>query len=1003
MQRVRHWLLPSPSLKGWLSVATVDNDRRFTPPRHLDAGLDVARCRGRHACDQSGSRASCDGPSHADPIMIQTARPLTRILGLGFGLAMVFGGTVGVGILRLPGTLAAALGDSHLIVFFWILGGVYSLLGAVAVAELAAMLPEAGGFYVYARRAFGNGPGFVVGWSDWVNQTASLAYGALTAATFMGVLWPAMTANPRALSIAIIGAFTALHWAGLRIGSTLTRIISVSVGVMLLVIVVGCFMTTPVAVTATPPAATAAISLPLLSVGMLAAVVTALRAVFLTYDGWYSPIYLAEESTQPALTMPRALIGGTLVVAAMYVIINIAILRVLPMPVLAASDLPAADAARVVLPHGGAELVTVISLLTVLSLVNAIMLMTPRILLAIGRDGFFTKKAAIVSKGGTPRVALAVSSGAAAALIMSGTFEQIVAVAAVLFLLNYVSTYTALIVLRRREPATPRPYRAFGYPYTTVVVLVGCVALWIAAIVEDLRSGVFAAVLLILCAPVYAWVARRRRLALAAVAMLGTALMLAGTMSKAVAGPTAATPTGAASAAAAPRADQLAFRDLFRELVETNTSHSVGSCTLAAARMAARLRAAGYPESALHAFAVADHPKDGGLVAVLPGSDGAANRQSAKAILLLAHLDVVEARREDWSRDPFTLVEEGGYFYGRGTFDDKSMAAVWVDTLVRLRQSGFRPKRAIKMALTCGEEAGAAFVGAQYLATHERALIDAAFALNEFAYGVLDAQGHRVVMEIEAGEKTDQDYRLEVVNAGGHSSRPVKNNAIYHLAAGLTRLSEYEFPVQFNDTTRTYFSRMSGIVGGEMGAAMGALVKNGADAAAAAVVSADPRLNAMLRTTCVATLMDAGHASNALPQRARANINCRIFPGVGIEEVRQTLTRIVADSQIAVTTIEPSDPVVVPPPLTPTIMKPIEQVMRRVYPGIELVPVLQAAGTDAIYLAQVGIPTYGLSGMFVDPDLGNIHGLNERIRVQSLYDGRDFLYELVKVYAQQVR
>jgi len=459
-------------------------------------------------------------------------------------------------------------------------------------------------------------------------------------------------------------------------------------------------------------------------------------------------------------------------------------------------------------------------------------------------------------------------------------------------------------------------------------------------------------------------------------------------------------PAAAASAPGSPaaRPDQLAFRELYRELVETNTSHSVGSCTLAAQRMAARLRAAGFAESDLHAFAVPEHPKDGGLVAVLQGSN-----RTVKAILLLAHLDVVEARREDWTRDPFTLVEEGGYFYGRGTFDDKSMAAVWVDTLIRLRQEGFRPKRTIKMALTCGEEAGAAFVGAEYLVKHERQLIDAAFALNEFAYGVLDAQGHRVVMEIEAGEKTDQDYRLEVVNPGGHSSRPVKDNAIYHLAAGLTRLSEYEFPVQTNDTTRSYFSRMSSIVGGESGAAMKALVNDPADAKAAAILSQDPRLNAMLRTTCVATLADAGHATNALPQRARANINCRIFPGVGIEEVRQTLSRVLADAQISVTTVEPSDPVVLPPPLTPAIMQPIEQVMHKIYPGIQLVPVLQAAGTDAIYLAESGIPTYGLSGMFVDPDLGNIHGLNERIRVQSLYDGRDFLYALVKVYAEQVR
>jgi APA family basic amino acid/polyamine antiporter len=452
--------------------------------------------------------------------MIPTARPLTRILGLGFGLAMVFGGTVGVGILRLPATLAAALGDSRLIVLFWILGGVYALLGAVSVAELAAMLPEAGGFYVYARRAFGNGPGFVVGWSDWVNEVASIAYAALTAAAFLGTLWPATAAAPRAIAIGVIGIFTALHWAGLRISSTLTRIISLAVGLMLMVLVAGCFLTAPVAASGAPPPASSAAALPLMSLGMLAAVVTGLRAVFVTYDGWYSAIYMAEESTQPTVTLPRALIGGTLLVAAMYVIINVAILRVLPLPVIAASALPAADAARVVLPRGGAELVTVISLMTVLSLINATLFMGPRILLAIGRDGFFTKKAALVSAGGTPRVALAVTSAGAAALILSGTFEQIIAVAAVLFLLTYVSAYGALIVLRRREPATPRPYRAFGFPYSTAIVLLGCVFLWIAAILEDRVSGFFAGVLLVACAPVYAWIARRRRLGAAAVAQV---------------------------------------------------------------------------------------------------------------------------------------------------------------------------------------------------------------------------------------------------------------------------------------------------------------------------------------------------------------------------------------------------------------------------------------------------------------------------------------------------
>ena len=444
--------------------------------------------------------------------MIQTARPLRRILGLGFGVAMVFGGTVGAGILRLPGTLAAALGDSRLIVLFWIVGGLYALLGAMAVAELSAMLPEAGGFYVYARRAFGKGAGFVVGWVDWLNQVAAIAYAALTAAVFLGTLWPNCAEAPRAVAIGVIALFTVLHWTGLRVGSTLTRIISLVVGVMLMVLVVGCFLTPPAVASGAPPPAASAVTLPLMSFGMLAAVVTALRAVFLTYDGWYSPIYMAEESTQPTRTLPRALIGGTLLVAAMYVIINVAILRVLPLPVLAASQLPPPAAARVVLPRGGAELVTVISLATVLSLVNATTLMAPRILFAIGRDGFFTQKAVLVSKGGTPRVALAVTGIGAAALIMSGSFEQIVAVATVLFLLMYVSAYSALIVLRRREPTADRPYRAWGFPFTTAVVLAGCVLLWFAAISEDRRSAVFAALLLVACIPVYAALARHRRL-----------------------------------------------------------------------------------------------------------------------------------------------------------------------------------------------------------------------------------------------------------------------------------------------------------------------------------------------------------------------------------------------------------------------------------------------------------------------------------------------------------
>ena len=449
-----------------------------------------------------------------------------------------------------------------------------------------------------------------------------------------------------------------------------------------------------------------------------------------------------------------------------------------------------------------------------------------------------------------------------------------------------------------------------------------------------------------------------------------------------------------ATAADSLRPDQAAYRELFRELVETNTTLSAGSCTAAAEKMAARLRKAGMPDRDIHLFAVPEHPKEGGVVAMLPGSDS-----STRPILLLAHIDVVEAKREDWTRDPFTLVEENGYFYARGVSDDKAMASIWVDTLVRFLQDGYKPRRTVKMALTCGEETNGAFNGAEYLSTQQRDLIDAAFALNEGAWGTLDEQGKRIMITVQAGEKASQNYRLEVRNAGGHSSRPVKDNAIYRLAAGLTRLSQYDFPIHLNDTTREYFTRMADLKGGETGAAMRALVKDPSDAKAVATVTQDPTWNAMLRTTCVATMMDAGHATNALPQRARANVNCRIYPVETFEDVRQAIARVVADPAIEVTTLETRGPQAKAPPLTPEIMRPIEQVAARIYPGVPLLPLFQAGATDAQFLGAAGIPTYGIGALFFDPDLGGIHGLNERIRVQSLYDGRDFLYELVKAYA----
>jgi acetylornithine deacetylase/succinyl-diaminopimelate desuccinylase-like protein len=448
-----------------------------------------------------------------------------------------------------------------------------------------------------------------------------------------------------------------------------------------------------------------------------------------------------------------------------------------------------------------------------------------------------------------------------------------------------------------------------------------------------------------------------------------------------------------------PRSGEAGFRDLYRELVETNTSLSAGDCTLAAQRMAARLQSAGMPGDSLQIFTAPDHPKEGGLVAIYPGRD-----PKLKAILLLAHIDVVEAKREDWTRDPFKLVEENGNFYSRGAFDDKAEAAIWVDTLVRFNQEKYRPRRTIKLALTCGEETAGAFNGAQWLATNRHDLIDAEFAINEGAFGELDAQGGRVAMEIEAGEKFPQNYRLEVTNPGGHSSRPVKDNAIYRLAAALTRVQGYDFPVQFTDGNRAYFTAMAQIQAARgdkaVADAMSALVKDPDDLQAVALISSkDPSWNATLRTTCVATMLDAGHATNALPQRARAIVNCRIFPGVTAESVRAQLEKVVGDSEVKITTLETRGPTSPPPPLTPRIMGPMQKLTAEFFPGVPVLPILQAGATDGEFLNATGIPTYGIEPIFALPDLGHIHGLNEYVNVQSLLDGRSFLYRLVKMYA----
>ena len=451
-------------------------------------------------------------------------------------------------------------------------------------------------------------------------------------------------------------------------------------------------------------------------------------------------------------------------------------------------------------------------------------------------------------------------------------------------------------------------------------------------------------------------------------------------------------------AAAQSRPDQQAYFGLYKELLETNTTLSQGSCTEAAAKMQARLKAAGLKDDQLIAFSTPEHPKDGGLVAIYPGTT------KQKPILLLAHIDVVEAKREDWERDPFKLVEENGYYYARGTVDDKAMASIWIDTLVRFAQSGYKPKRTIKLALTCGEETSGAFNGAEYLAQNKRDLIDAAYALNEGGGGRTDGKGKVLLQTLQVGEKAYQDFTLTATNPGGHSSQPVKDNAIYDLSAALLKVGGYEFPVEFNEVTKAFFVKTGKLRGGELGQAMQALAANpiGSPAFVEAekLVNTDRTYHSKLRTTCVATLLDGGHANNALPQRAGANVNCRIFPGHSAEEIQAVLQKIAGDPGVAVTMVPPQRPLAKAPALDPAIIGPMEKLSARYFPGVPVVPDMSTGATDGIFLEAVGIPTYGVPGPWGNPDGNGVHGLNERIEVRSLLTGRAYLYDLVQAFAR---
>ena len=437
--------------------------------------------------------------------------------------------------------------------------------------------------------------------------------------------------------------------------------------------------------------------------------------------------------------------------------------------------------------------------------------------------------------------------------------------------------------------------------------------------------------------------------------------------------------------------------DIFKQLIEINTTDSVGNVTTAAEAMARRFRDAGFPESDVQILGPNDRKKN--LVVRLHGSG------KHKPVLLIGHLDVVEARREDWTTDPFQFVEKDGYYYGRGTQDMKDGDAIMSTTLIRFKKEGFVPDRDIILALTADEEGGTSN-GVDWLIKNHRELIDAEFVLNHDGGGILSEQGKPQFMTVDASEKLYSDYQLTVTNPGGHSSLPRPDNAIYHLADGLARLEHYQFPFELTNITRAYYERMAKISTGERAADMRAILKNPPDMAAVARLSQDPIDNSIMHTTCVATRLNAGHANNALPQMAQANVNCRIIPGHAPEEIRQELEKVVADPKISVKDMGAIGGVnnrrsYLPPPLRPDVFEPLEKVVNRMWPGLAVVPDMATGASDGIYTNAAGMPTYCVSGEAIDRDDIRAHGKDERIRADAFYRAVDFYYRYLKAVTSQ--
>lgn len=436
--------------------------------------------------------------------------------------------------------------------------------------------------------------------------------------------------------------------------------------------------------------------------------------------------------------------------------------------------------------------------------------------------------------------------------------------------------------------------------------------------------------------------------------------------------------------------DQALARSIFKELIEIPTVHSTGNTTIACEAMAKRLVDAGYAEKDIQI--VGPESVNRNLVVRLHGSG------KRPPLLMLSHLDVVEARRSDWSMDPFKLTEQDGFFYGRGTLDIKDGSAILVANFIRMKKEGYVPDRDLILALTAEEEGRGEYNGVEWLVKNKRELIDAEYCINMDAGDPQEKNGKRISRTVQLAEKGVLNLMLEVKNPGGHGSLPGKENAIYRLANGLVKMQQYQFPVQFSEITRSYFYKMSSFETGQLAEDMQSVSRPTPDPIAVQRLSAAPYYNALMRSTCVATMLDAGHAINALPQSAKAYLNCRILPGIPQDEVLKEMREVLADSQIVVRVMDGllKNP---PSPNNPAFMQTVEKVTEKLWPGIPVITVMDVGASDGIYLRGGGIPTYGISGVFVDINDNRAHGKDERIGVKEFYDGLDYIYAIMKAFS----